>query len=63
MGLVHIMERGGSDFHEYKKAVKAAKKAIDIICEITKDMEEEYGERESYYDDKEYEERRVRRSR
>ena len=37
------MERGGSDYHEYKKAVKMAKKAIETICDLTEDMESEYG--------------------
>lgn len=60
------MERGGSDYHEYKKALKMAKKAIETLCELTDDMEEEYGygEKSSYRDDKEYEERsRMRRYR
>lgn len=43
MGLIHIMERGGDDYREYKKAVKDAKKAIDTICELTEEMEEQYG--------------------
>lgn len=43
MGLIHIMERGGSDYHEYKKAVKKAKEAIDTICELTDEMEDQYG--------------------
>lgn len=45
------MERGGSDYHEYKKAVKMAKKAIETICDLTEDMEEEeygYSERGGY---------------
>lgn len=45
MGLIHIMERGGDDYREYKKAVKMAKQAIDTICDLTEDMEEQYGER------------------
>jgi hypothetical protein len=48
MGLIHIMERGGDDYRDYKKAVKAAKEAIDIICELTEDMEDKYSERGSY---------------
>ena len=43
MGLIHIMERGGDDYRDYKKAVKMAKEAIDAICELTDEMEEEYG--------------------
>lgn len=57
MGIVHIMKRGGSDYHDYKealmeakKSVKAAKKAIEYICELTGEMEDEYGYGErSYY--------------
>lgn len=63
MGLIHIMERGGDDYREYKKAVKMAKKAIDVICELTEDMEDQYGERREYSRRNEWddiEERRVR---
>ena len=45
MGIIHIMKRGGDDYREYKKAVKMAKEAIETICELTEDMEEEFGER------------------
>ena len=48
MGLIRLMERGGDDLHEYKKALKTAKKAIDTLCEITEEMENEYSERGSY---------------
>lgn len=50
MGLIRLMERGGSDYHDYKKALKMAKKSIETLCELTEDMEEEYGygERGSY---------------
>ena len=64
MGLIRIMERGGDDYREYKKAVKAAKKAIETICELTEDMEEEYGERSGMrgsYKHDEYEASRERR--
>ena len=59
MGIVHIMKRGGEDYHDYKKALKMAKKAIDTLCEITEDMEEEYDYEER---DDEMHERRGRRS-
>ena len=49
MGLIHIMERGGDDYREYKKAVKMAKEAIDTICELTEEMEHEFGERKGSY--------------
>ena len=50
MGLIRLMERGGDDLHEYKKALKMAKKSIETLWELTEDMEEEYGygERGSY---------------
>ena len=50
MGLIRLMERGGDDLHEYKKALKMAKKSIEILCDLTEEMEDEYGygERGSY---------------
>ena len=67
MGIIHIMERGGSDYHEYKKALKLAKKSIETLCELTEDMEDEYGYGERYSkkeDRDEFEERsRMRRYR
>lgn len=50
MGLIRLMKRGGDDLYEYKKALKMAKKSIDMLCELTEDMESEYGydERGSY---------------
>ena len=50
MGLIRLMERGGDDLHEYKKALKMAKKSIDILCDLTEEIEDEYGygERGSY---------------
>lgn len=54
MRLVKIMERGGSDLREYKRALKKAKDAIDLICDLTDDMEDKYSERDD--DDWEYEE-------
>lgn len=43
MGIIHIMKRGGDDYREYKKAVKMAKEAIETICELTEEMEDEFG--------------------
>ena len=53
------MKRGGDDLHEYKKALKMAKEAIETICEISEDMEKEYGysERYSRRDDHDWDER------
>lgn len=56
MRLVKIMERGGSDLREYKKALKKAKDAIDLICDLTDDMEDKYSERDD--EDWDYEEER-----
>lgn len=43
MGIVHIMSRGGEDYREYKRALKMAKKSIETLCELTEEMEDEYG--------------------
>ena len=48
MGVIHIMERGGEDLREYKKALKMAKEGIEMICELSDDMEDQYGERGDY---------------
>lgn len=45
MGIVHILERGGDDYHDYKNALKMAKKGIDMLCDLTEEMESEYSER------------------
>ena len=50
MGIIRIMERGGDELYEYKKALKMAKHAIDTICDLTSEMEEEYSERDDSYD-------------
>ena len=54
----------GDDYREYKKAVNMAKEAIDTICELTEDMEEEYGynKRYGHRDEMEMDERRGRDS-
>ena len=48
MGIIHIMERGGDDYRDYKEAVKMAKKAIDTICDLTEEMEEKFSSRDGY---------------
>ncbi len=66
MGIVHIMKRGGDDLHEYKKALKMAKKGIELLCELSEEMEDEYGERKYYRrdeDDDEMYDRGMRRMR
>lgn len=71
MGLIHIMERGGDEEARFKKALKMAKSAIDEICELSEEMEEQYSERGGYrarggYGSREWdgmEERRYRDSR
>ena len=57
MGLIRIMERGGEDYRDYKKALKTAKKAIETICDLTEEMESEYGYGERYGDHDEMGER------
>lgn len=48
MRLVRIMERGGEDYHEYKKALKKVKEGIELICELTEDMEDQFSSRGGY---------------
>ena len=55
MMIRHIMERGGEDLRDYKKNLKMAKRAIEALCELTDEREEEYGS------DEEVEERRSRK--
>lgn len=45
MGIIHIMSRGGDEEYRFKSALKKAKSAIEEICELSEEMEEEYGER------------------
>ena len=48
MGLIHIKERGGDEEYRFKKALKTAKSAIEEICELSDEMEEQYSERGRY---------------
>ena len=65
MRIEHIMRRGGDDYREYKRNLKVAKKAIEALCELTEDMEDEYGYEErggmSNRESSEMEERSMRR--
>ena len=61
MGIVHIMKRGGDELHEYKKALKMAKKAVEMLCELSEEMEDKYGYDER--DEEEWDESRERRVR
>jgi len=45
MGLLHIMSRGGDEEYRFKRALKKAKTAIEEICELSEEMEEEFSER------------------
>ena len=65
MGIVHIMRRGGDDLYEYKKALKMAKKGIEMLCELSEDMEDKYSyderdEHEEWDEPREYKSRRRR---
>lgn len=62
MGLYRIVERGGEDYRDYKKELMKAKKAIEALCEITDDMEDEYGYSERRSERDEMEERGGRTS-
>ena len=48
MGLLHIMTRGGDEEYRFKAALKKAKMAIEEICELSDEMEEEFSERSGY---------------
>ena len=63
MKLVRIMEKGGEDYREYKRALKMAKKAIETICEISEDMEDEYSERGGMSSREEWDEDDIRERR
>ena len=45
MGFIRIMERGGEELREYKKALKMAKQGIETLCELTEEMEDQFSER------------------
>lgn len=51
MGIVHIKKRG-EDLSEYRRALKMAKKGIEMLCDLTDEMEDRY----SYDEDDDYEE-------
>ncbi len=51
MGFIHIFERKGEEYVEYMEALKKAKKAtemageaMDILCDLTEEMEDQYGD-------------------
>lgn len=48
MGLLHIMTRGGDEEYRFKAALKKAKMAIEEICELSEEMEDEFSERGGY---------------
>lgn len=56
MGIIHIKERGGDEEYRFKKALKKAKEAIEEICELSDEMEEQFSERG--YGERGYGERR-----
>lgn len=66
MKAIRVMRyRNEDDYHDYKKALEKAKehtakahRAIEKLCELTEDMEDEYGERD---DEESYEEREMRK--
>jgi len=43
MGIAIFKSR--DEAHEFKEAVQMAKEAIETICELTEEMEDQYGER------------------
>lgn len=61
MGYIRIMKRDGEGIEDYKKALKKlkeAKRAIDVICDLSEDMEDEFSTRsDSHFDEDELVER------
>ena len=45
---IYSLRERGSESSEYKRAVKMAKEAIDIICDLSEEMEDRYAERSGY---------------
>lgn len=46
MGYTLLRHReGSSSSSEFKRALMKAKEAIEMLCELSEDMEEQYGER------------------
>ena len=43
MGRLIFFKRGSDDYREYKQALMMAKKSIERLCELTEEMEDEYG--------------------
>ena len=60
MRLIKIMERGGDEYRDYKKALHMAKKGVEMLYELTEEMESEYGDYGDYSarDHDDYEDRR-----
>ena len=59
MKVIHIRERGGNELGEFKEAVMEAKKsakkmmsAMETICDLTEEMEDEYGYGERRYSER-----------
>lgn len=44
MGIIHIMERGGEEERRFKHALMQAKDAIEEICELSEQMEDQYAD-------------------
>lgn len=59
MKMIHIRERGGDEVGEYKEALMMAKKsakkmmeAMETLCDLTEEMEDEYGYGERRYSER-----------
>ena len=63
MGIIHIMERGGEELYEYRKALKMAKKGIEMLCDLSDEMEDKYSERGGMSHRKDWDEMEERRGR
>ena len=51
---IGFKEKGGDEEYRFKKALKMAKYAIEEICELSEDMEDEYGSSDDRYASRSY---------
>ncbi len=47
MKYVTMFERGGEDLKDFKTALMRAKESIEMLCEISDEMEMQYSRRDS----------------
>ena len=56
------MKRRGEDLGEYKKALKMAKRGIEMLCDLSDEMQDKYGDYKDDDEEDDYDDSRERRS-